>query len=41
MFTPEELKPGAKRVILEYIAENGIPVAKIYSPEEATVRGNR
>lgn len=39
MFTPEELKPGAKRAVLEYLAENGIPTARIYSPEEAVEIG--
>ena len=41
MFTAEELKNGAKRAVLEYISENGIPTARIYSQEEAMWLGPR
>lgn len=35
MFTPEELKPGAKRVVIEYIASQGIPTARVLTEKEA------
>jgi len=35
MFTKEELGRGAKRAVLEYIAEASIKISRIYSTEEA------
>jgi len=39
MFTADELKVGAKRAVLQYLSDNGIPIAKIYSIDEAADLG--